>query len=280
MSLNFEWYKYFYYVAETTSVSRASEMLGVTQSAVSQSIKQLECLLNKKLFLRNNRGMKLTADGEVLFFYIKNGVRYFNDAEVKLKEIENSNLNKSLNVATTPVLGKHFLFDRLKLISKAGINRVEIKEFVNFNSRINSVIDGFSDFAIIKDTKNYQNDRLKILKIGELNYVFFYNPKFFDIGKIEFDSLSKYPLILKEASTETGNSFIQQFGQVLSAKFITQHDESTIELVRKGLGIGFAPKEYLTDEFKIVEINNFKSFKFDIKLIYSNLSNDIVKIFK
>lgn len=50
-------------VAETKSMTEASQETGQTQGAVSQQIKRLEALLGQKLFLRTGRGMILTVCG-------------------------------------------------------------------------------------------------------------------------------------------------------------------------------------------------------------------------
>lgn len=47
MDINFELYKVFYYVAKSLSFSTAANELYISQSAVSQAIKQLEEKLNK-----------------------------------------------------------------------------------------------------------------------------------------------------------------------------------------------------------------------------------------
>jgi len=50
-------------------VSKAAVKLNRVQSNISTRIKQLEQQLGKKLFLRQNRGLTLTADGELLLSY-------------------------------------------------------------------------------------------------------------------------------------------------------------------------------------------------------------------
>ena len=54
-------------VAETGSVTAGAVALGRTQSAVSQQIRRLETMLGQSLFLRQARGVRLTASGERLF---------------------------------------------------------------------------------------------------------------------------------------------------------------------------------------------------------------------
>lgn len=56
-------------VATEGSVSRAAEKLNRVQSNVSTRIKKLEAQLQKKLFLRGNRGLTLTPEGELLLGY-------------------------------------------------------------------------------------------------------------------------------------------------------------------------------------------------------------------
>jgi len=56
-------------VAIEGSVTKAAVKLNRVQSNISTRIKQLEQRLDKKLFLRRNRGLTLTPDGELLLSY-------------------------------------------------------------------------------------------------------------------------------------------------------------------------------------------------------------------
>jgi DNA-binding transcriptional LysR family regulator len=58
-------------VAEQLNLSEAAKDLFLNQSAVSRWIQRLEGSLNAKLFVRNNRGVELTADGEFLYAELK-----------------------------------------------------------------------------------------------------------------------------------------------------------------------------------------------------------------
>jgi DNA-binding transcriptional LysR family regulator len=53
-------------VAETGGMTRAAHLLNVTQAAVSQQVKRLEEAFDCRLFDRDRRGLRLTADGERL----------------------------------------------------------------------------------------------------------------------------------------------------------------------------------------------------------------------
>ena len=69
MSL-YSW-KVFIAVAEQKSFVKAAQMLNVTQSAVSHTIKKLEEEYGYSFFIRNRNNVELTNDGELLIPYVR-----------------------------------------------------------------------------------------------------------------------------------------------------------------------------------------------------------------
>lgn len=61
--LNFELLHIFDVVSRFASFSQASNYLYLDQSTVNKKIRQLEAIVNKKLFIRNTNGIVLTAAG-------------------------------------------------------------------------------------------------------------------------------------------------------------------------------------------------------------------------
>lgn len=58
-------------VAEVSSITRASRLLGLTQSTASLQIQRLEDQLGTVLLTRSQRGVKLTAEGEAFLVYAR-----------------------------------------------------------------------------------------------------------------------------------------------------------------------------------------------------------------
>lgn len=58
-------------IAEAETLTQAADKLGITQSAVSQTLKQLEQRMGVALLARRSRPLKLTASGSVMYEYAK-----------------------------------------------------------------------------------------------------------------------------------------------------------------------------------------------------------------
>ena len=64
MNLNF--YHYVTLIAESGSLSTASERLFITQSALTQALKKMEQTFGGPLFLYQNRSMQITPLGQIV----------------------------------------------------------------------------------------------------------------------------------------------------------------------------------------------------------------------
>lgn len=75
MALDYFSLKCFLTVAETQNITKSADIVGRTQSAISQQITRLETLLGKLLFDRE-KDMTLTEDGQLFCFMQKKSVLY------------------------------------------------------------------------------------------------------------------------------------------------------------------------------------------------------------
>ena len=84
--VDFELYRVFVTVANEKNLTKASKALNISQPAVTKRIKNLEEILNVKLFERSKSGMTLTSEGNRLFSKIKESVTILENAEKILKD--------------------------------------------------------------------------------------------------------------------------------------------------------------------------------------------------
>ena len=65
-----DYYRIFYYVAQYKSFSKAADVMGNNQPNITRCMNILENDLGCKLFIRSNRGVQLTIEGERLFEHV------------------------------------------------------------------------------------------------------------------------------------------------------------------------------------------------------------------
>ena len=112
MSVKLELYRVFKEVAEAGNITAAAQTLFISQSAVSQSIKQLEAELQTRLFARNSRGVTRTADGRMLYEYVRSAMGLLETGEEKLSQSRDLQMGH-LTIGASDTVTSQFLLPYL-----------------------------------------------------------------------------------------------------------------------------------------------------------------------
>lgn len=91
---------YFVKVAELLNFSEAAKVLCITQSTLSQQIKQLETELDARLFERNSHSVALTEEGNTLLPYAVATLRNARECRERINDIRQL-LSGTLNIGST-----------------------------------------------------------------------------------------------------------------------------------------------------------------------------------
>ena len=86
MYISYDYYRIFYYVAKYGNLSQAAKQLLNNQPNMTRAIKNLEAELGCPLFLRTNRGMKLTPEGERLYAHVRIAFEHIEAGEAEITE--------------------------------------------------------------------------------------------------------------------------------------------------------------------------------------------------
>lgn len=81
--MNFKQIEYFVEVAKKQNYTKAANKLFISQSAITKQIFLLEQELETSLFIRNNKGVKLTKAGEI---FLKDALDILSKIEKSEKE--------------------------------------------------------------------------------------------------------------------------------------------------------------------------------------------------
>ncbi len=100
--------KVFCTVAETKSFSKTSEIIHLTQPAVSLQIQALEEIYETKLFDRSSGTINLTPSGEVLYRYAKEILALYAKAEKDIGKITGL-IKGSIKIGTGTTVGNYIL---------------------------------------------------------------------------------------------------------------------------------------------------------------------------
>lgn len=95
-------------VAETRSFSKASEIIHLTQPAVSLQIQALEETYETKLFDRSSSTVTLTPSGEILYRYAKEILTLYAQADKDIGEITGL-VKGSISVGASTTIGNYLL---------------------------------------------------------------------------------------------------------------------------------------------------------------------------
>ena len=153
MDVNFEYYKVFYYVAKYKNFTKAAHALGSGQPNVTRAMNCLEQQTHCTLFIRTNRGVQLTPEGEMLFTHVEAAISQIQTAETELNA--HSGLEHgSISIGASETALNIYLLDILKPfhMKHPGI-RLKIYNH-STPQAIRSVKNGEVDFAVVSTPTN------------------------------------------------------------------------------------------------------------------------------
>ncbi len=247
--------KVFCTVAETKSFSKTSEIIHLTQPAVSLQIQSLEETYETKLFDRTGNTITLTPSGEVLYNYAKDILALYAEAEKEIGKITGL-IKGSVMIGASSTIGNYVLPNVIvefkKLHPKIRIN-VVIGNTKNIEELVRS---GAIDFGVVEGTITKQKIISEPIINDELTVII---PPFHPWTKrktISVLELTKEPFILREEGSGTRlyiEKFLHDHGIVLSDLKIVMSlggIESIKLAVENGIGISIISKWAARKELK------------------------------
>lgn len=257
MDINLEYYKTFYHAARELNYTKAAEKLYVSQSSVSQSIKNLEKALKTKLFFRKGKNMELTSEGKLLFTYVNQSMNLISQGEKAISDLISLN-HGEIKIGISDTLSRYYLMDYLREFYKL-YPSVKIK----INNRPSSVTStlvtsGELDFGIININPDTDYSKLSVVNLTKVNALIIASKQLLgDVDKLyKLDEILTYPLISLEKNSTTRKIF-ENFFMDNDYDFEPEMEfgsiDNIIEMVKLGVGIGFISA---TQNQKIIEDDN------------------------
>jgi len=252
MSFRIEQYRIFNVVANSQSFSKAAERLFMTQSAVSQAIKQLETSINMPLFKRTSKGVELTEAGNILYKYTSSAMELLETGLLRLESLKTLD-DGELKIGASDTISSYFLLPRLEMFHKLYPN-IKIKIINRVTSEtIDLLKNGKIDIAFgnlpIKD------DSIEIVECMTVHDTFVAGNDYLEYKEKVFtrQDISKLPLILLEGKSNSRKYVDKVFlksGQVLTASVELGAHELLLQLAKINLGVSCVVREFSEEYLK------------------------------
>ena len=246
MNVNFEYYKIFYYVAKYNNFTKAAHVLNNSQPNITRAMNCLEHELNCTLFVRTNRGVCLTPEGERLFTRVSAAMTQLQLAEEELSDSVRLE-HGSISIGASETALNIYLLEHLKKfhIAYPGV-RLKICNH-STPQAIRSVRSGEIDFAVVT-TPTQLDAPLKELKLKSFQEILIGGKTFTSLATQKFflKDLIKYPFICLGLETATYHFYYNLFlshGIELIPDTEAATTDQIIPMVIHNLGIGFCPEK-------------------------------------
>ncbi len=192
-------------VVQEGSFSAAAGRLFMTQSAVSQHIKDLESGLGRPLFERGRRGVTLTAHGDVLNRYASKIFALLAEAEATLTDVEHLASGR-LSLDVTPGIAVYLApewvqkfrarFPQLTVAMQTGTTPQVVTEVLAHRVDLGFVEGELDDFA-------QTGLHSVVLEEVEQQVVVGFKHPFWEIERAKIEDLQQQSLLVRQAGSQS-----------------------------------------------------------------------------
>lgn len=246
--VNLELYKIFVTVAKEENITKASEKLNLTQPAVTKHMKNLESILETKLFIRNNHGIKLTKQGVELYQDIKDSVDVLINEENKYLKIKDINLgihSTILNKMFSDCMSEYYIQNTNSKINVLNQDNEQM---------LLELKNGELDIIFSKKIYTKTNDKnIKFIKLGEWNEVLIANQNYkLKDKQMTLEDIKNTTIYMPKRTSETSHNFFKSLNcKYEDFKDIKHATYKTItEIIKNNDGVGLVTKEFVEEEIK------------------------------
>ncbi len=254
-NLNLNTLKYFYEIAETKNITKASSNLNVSQPALTKALKQLERDMNSTLFTRSKKGVTLTTEGELLYDYTKKMFHSLSSTLNIINEAKGEEEHLYIGATTT-----NFLEPILDTLRKyRSIHHKTKIDIVLEDINVLKQYDKLGKLDILIKNSYEEIDNYEIVKTFTIADKFIASSESFPELKdkvLSINEILKYPFVLLSNITHGRRNFDAYLkSQNISFKPTYEFNSYSLcrELIKNGFGIGIGnPIHYRNKHFIIL----------------------------
>ena len=255
-----DYYRIFYYVAQYKSFSKAAEVMGNNQPNITRCMNILENDLGCKLFIRSNRGVQLTLEGERLYEHVSIAIEQLVSGENEL--LKDKGLESGLvNIGASEIALRLFLLNELEVFHH---HYPHVKLRISNHSTpqaVQALENGLVDFAVVT-TPVALKKPLQRIPLYSFREILIAGPEYAEIASVthSLQDLQDLPLIGIAPGSSTRELYTQYFMRhnlPFSPDMEVATTDQIFPMVSHNLGIGFFPEELAAEHIargKVIQI--------------------------
>lgn len=257
MNVNLEYYRIFYYVAKYQNFTRAARAMGNSQPNITRAMNLLEQEIHCTLFIRTNRGVRLTPEGEKLYIRVSAAMEQLQTAEEELHE--SSGLEHgTISIGASETALNIYLLEKLRTfhMEYPGI-RLKIYNH-STPQAVQAVKNGEIDFAVVTTPTDVETP-LKKVDLYSFQEILVGGKTFMALGSQELSlaEVQNYPFICLGRETQTWKFYQQIFerhGLELMPDTEVATTDQILPMVKNELGMAFLPEAMAREAIEKGEI--------------------------
>ncbi|MFA1621440.1 LysR family transcriptional regulator [Rhizobium mongolense] len=236
--------QYFVAVAEQGSVTRAAQNLSISQSSVTEALKELETDLSVELFERHPRGLTITHNGHQFLRHATKILASVSDARASFSSLQSA-LSGTLNIGVTSLVAGYVLSDLLARYRRAcpGVEVSAIEDNGGYLEHL--LVGGELDVAVmvISNLRDRMALQAEILETSPYRLWLPMGHPLVSADIISVADIAREPLIMltvDEIEENTGK-LLSALGARPHVAFRTRSVEAVRSLVATGAGVALLP---------------------------------------
>ena len=268
--MNLNQLKYFNTVAEQGSVSKAAELLHISQPSLSAAIKELEEEFGTTLFNRHYRGVALTREGNAFYKMSNDIIKSAERCETAMRDMGMG--RKILRLGVPPMIGSvilpHIYNNFLKVEENISLETAE----GGYRELLYDLENEKVDLAFLPHTSPLPSE-LSSVTVGKMEIVCCAaeNNPITELESVNPKNLSKSRLVLFENSFFQSRSILDWFKEEKITPNVllrTEQLSTVISMVKKSDAVGFLYRELAADHPELKFLPTEKPMNITVSLVW------------
>ena len=251
------------------SLTKAGQIYGYTQSAVTQMMKAMEDEAGFPLLIKNNKGVEPTQEVKMLMPTMRSILNLEEKLEQEKAEIQG--LRKgTIRIGSFVSTSVNWVPEVLEYFQQNHPDVIFNIEECGHDELIQGLNDGTFDIALMSSV---DNDSFEFIPVVEDPLMVVFTEKY-DLSKYDYvpvEALRDYPFIMTYRTYDADpHKVFEKAGFMPEVRYYSRDDSAVLSMVQRGLGLAILPELTLREfpgnyDFRMLEPEAYRTLGIGIK---------------